>query len=66
LIGMFVAYGTPLSLATAAVLCYRVFQLGLPAILGGLCTLRIRKLLAGGLPREVVAARFAAVERRGS
>src|SRR4051812_17080485 len=43
LIGMFVAYGTPLDLATAAVLAYRVFQLGLPAILGGLCLLRIRR-----------------------
>ena len=31
---MFVAYGTPLSLAAAAVLAYRVFQLGLPAIFG--------------------------------
>jgi uncharacterized membrane protein YbhN (UPF0104 family) len=61
LIGMFVAFGTPLSLATAAVLGYRVFQLGLPAILGGLCMLRIRTLLAGELPRDVVAARFASV-----
>jgi uncharacterized membrane protein YbhN (UPF0104 family) len=61
LIGMFVAVGTPLSLATAAVLGYRVFQLGLPAILGGLCMLRIRQLLAGELPREVVEARFAGV-----
>jgi uncharacterized membrane protein YbhN (UPF0104 family) len=61
LIGMFVAFGTPLSLATAAVLGYRVFQLGLPAILGGLCMLRIRTLLAGELPRDVVVARFAAV-----
>jgi len=61
LIGMFVAYGTPLSLATAAVLGYRVFQLGMPAILGGLCMLRIRRLLAGELPRDVVAARFAGV-----
>jgi uncharacterized membrane protein YbhN (UPF0104 family) len=65
LIGMFVAFGTPLSLATAAVLGYRVFQLGLPAILGGLAMLRIRKLLGGELPRDAVAARFAAVERRG-
>lgn len=63
LIGMFVAFGTPLSLATAAVLGYRVFQLGLPASLGGLCLLRIRRLLAGELSTEAVAARFAAVER---
>ena len=34
LIGMFVVYGTPLGLATAAVLGYRVFQLGLPVVLG--------------------------------
>src|SRR5919199_37653 len=65
LIGMFVAFGTPLSLATAAVLGYRVFQLGMPAILGGLCMLRIRKLLAGELPRDVVAARFAGVGSDG-
>jgi uncharacterized membrane protein YbhN (UPF0104 family) len=65
LIGMFVAFGTPLSLATAAVLGYRVFQLGLPAILGGLSMLRIRKLLAGELSPELVAARFAAVQRGG-
>lgn len=46
LIGMFVAYGTPIDLAVAAVLAYRVFQLGLPAILGAVCLLRIRHLLA--------------------
>jgi uncharacterized membrane protein YbhN (UPF0104 family) len=64
LIGMFVAFDTPLALATAAVLGYRVFQLGLPAILGGICLLRIRTLLAGALSADVVAARFAAVERK--
>jgi uncharacterized membrane protein YbhN (UPF0104 family) len=64
LIGVFVAFDTPLSLATAAVLGYRVFQLGLPAILGGLCMLRIRTLLAGGLSTELVRARFAAVQER--
>jgi uncharacterized membrane protein YbhN (UPF0104 family) len=64
LIGMFVAFGTPLSLATAAVLGYRVFQLGLPAILGGLAMLRIRTLLAGELPRDAVEARFAGVAAR--
>jgi uncharacterized membrane protein YbhN (UPF0104 family) len=63
LIGMFVAFGTPLSLATAAVLGYRVFQLGLPAVLGGLSMLRIRRLLAGELSPEVVAARFADIHR---
>jgi uncharacterized membrane protein YbhN (UPF0104 family) len=47
LIGMFVAYGTPIGVATAAVLAYRVFQLGLPAILGGACLLRLRRYEAG-------------------
>jgi uncharacterized protein (TIRG00374 family) len=66
LIGMFVAFGTPLSLATAAVLGYRVFQLGLPAVLGGIAMLRIRSLLAGdAIPRDVVEERFAAVQRGG-
>ena len=46
LIGMFVVYGAPVDVATAAVLAYRVFQLGLPAILGALSMLRIRALLA--------------------
>ncbi|WP_306765001.1 lysylphosphatidylglycerol synthase domain-containing protein [Solirubrobacter soli] len=63
LIGMFVAYGTPLDLAAAAVLAYRVFQLGLPAIFGAFALLRVRHTLAHPPPREVVAARFAAVAR---
>ena len=41
LIGMFVAYGAPLGLAAAAVLGYRVFQLGLPAVLGAIGLFRI-------------------------
>jgi hypothetical protein len=62
---MFAAYGTPLDLATAAVLGYRVFQLGLPAILGGLCLLRIRSRLAANPSRDGVAARFSAVADDG-
>ena len=63
LIGMFVAYGTPLSLAAAAVLAYRVFQLGLPAIAGAVGLLRVRHTLAHPPPREIIEARFAAVAR---
>ena len=63
LIGMFVAYGTPFGLAAAAVLAYRVFQLGLPAIFGAFALLRVRHTLAHPPPREVIAARFAAVAR---
>ena len=58
LIGMMVVYGAPVSSATAAVLGYRVFQLGLPAVLGAVCLLRIGKVLADPPPREEVAARF--------
>lgn len=64
LIGMFAAYGTPLALAAAAVLAYRVFQLGLPAILGAISLLRIRHVLAHPPSREAVAAAFAQAEIR--
>jgi uncharacterized membrane protein YbhN (UPF0104 family) len=60
LIGMFVIYGTPADVATAAVLGYRVFQLGLPAVLGAISMLRIRKLLASEERRAEIAARWAA------
>lgn len=64
LIGMFVAYGTPLDSAAAAVLGYRVFQLGLPALLGALSLLQIRHVLAHPPSREAVAARFSAIATR--
>jgi hypothetical protein len=64
LIGMFVAYGAPLDLAAAAVLGYRVFQLGLPTLLGAISLLRIRYVLAHPPSREAVAARFAPAEQR--
>ena len=50
----------PVDVATAAVLGYRVFQLGLPAILGAISMLRIRKLLADDEARAEVAARWEA------
>jgi uncharacterized membrane protein YbhN (UPF0104 family) len=64
LIGMFAAYGTPLALAAAAVLAYRVFQLGLPAIFGAVSLLRIRYVLAHPPSREAVAAAFAQAQIR--
>jgi uncharacterized membrane protein YbhN (UPF0104 family) len=66
LIGMFVVYGAPADVATAAVLGYRVFQLGLPAILGAISMLRIRRALADESRRAEVAARFAARQARRS
>jgi len=41
LIAALALYGTPLAGAAAAVLAYRAFQLGLPALLGGLAVLRL-------------------------
>ncbi len=58
LIGAFVLYGSALAPATAAVLAYRVFQLGLPVLLGGVSLLRIRHHLQHGPPPEVVAANY--------
>ncbi len=46
LIGALALYGSPLALATAAVLAYRVVQLGLPAVLGSVAFLQLRHTLA--------------------
>jgi hypothetical protein len=45
LIGALALYGSPLSQATAAVLAYRVVQLGLPAIFGSIAFLQLRHTL---------------------
>jgi uncharacterized membrane protein YbhN (UPF0104 family) len=45
LIAALVLYGTPLAPAVAAVLAYRAFQLGLPALLGALALLRLPRVL---------------------
>lgn len=47
LIAALVLYGTPLAPAVAAVLAYRAFQLGLPALLGALAMLRLPGVLRG-------------------
>jgi uncharacterized membrane protein YbhN (UPF0104 family) len=46
LIGALTLYGSPLSQATAAVLAYRVVQLGVPAILGAVAFVQLRHTLA--------------------
>lgn len=58
LIGMFVVYGTPAAPAAAAVLAYRVFQLGLPAVFGFIAFDRIRRRLRDDEQTAAVAARF--------
>jgi uncharacterized membrane protein YbhN (UPF0104 family) len=65
LIGMMVVYGAPADAATAAVLAYRVFQLGLPAVLGALSMLRIRTFLSDEDRRARVAAAFAEAREAG-
>lgn len=46
LIGALTLYGSPLSQATAAVLAYRVVQLGIPAILGSIAFVQLRHTLS--------------------
>lgn len=46
LIAAFVLYGTPVAAATAAVVAYRAFQLGLPTLLGPIAFSRLRRTLA--------------------
>jgi uncharacterized membrane protein YbhN (UPF0104 family) len=65
LIGMMVVYGAPADVATAAVLGYRVFQLGFPAILGAISLLRIRAFLSDDSRREAIAQRFAEAHEAG-
>ena len=55
---MLVVYGAPAAPAAAAVLAYRVFQLGLPAIFGLLAFRQIRRRLADDEQTAAVAARF--------
>jgi uncharacterized membrane protein YbhN (UPF0104 family) len=45
LIGALTLYGSPLSQATAAVLAYRVAQLGIPALLGSVAFVQLRHTL---------------------
>ena len=47
LIAALALYGTPLAPAVAAVLAYRAFQLGLPALLGALAVVRLPTVLRG-------------------
>jgi len=58
LIGMLVVYGAPAAPAAAAVLAYRVFQLGLPAIFGLVAFGQIRRRLRDDELTAAVAARF--------
>ena len=46
LIGALVLYGSSLPQAAAAVLAYRLFQLGVPAVLGSVAFIRLRRTLS--------------------
>ncbi len=50
LIAAFALLGTPVGVAAAAVLAYRAFQLGVPAILGLAAFASLRRTLAGECP----------------
>jgi uncharacterized membrane protein YbhN (UPF0104 family) len=58
LVGTFVAYGSPVSLAIGAVLVYRTFHAGVPILLGLFGYADIRRLRRHSPPPEVVARRF--------
>jgi uncharacterized membrane protein YbhN (UPF0104 family) len=58
LIAMFAVFGTPVALATAAVLAYRLFQLGFPVVLGIFAFRDIRRRRRLAPPPEVVAERY--------
>jgi uncharacterized membrane protein YbhN (UPF0104 family) len=61
LIGAFALYGADLGTATAAVLAYRVFQLGIPIVLGVIGLLRIRARIGDEHQRAAIARQFADV-----
>ncbi|HWT92662.1 MAG TPA: lysylphosphatidylglycerol synthase transmembrane domain-containing protein [Solirubrobacteraceae bacterium] len=61
LVAMFVLCGTSLSAATAAVFAYRILQVGLPAALGMLASLDLRRLArTGPTPQEVAESQLTA------
>jgi uncharacterized membrane protein YbhN (UPF0104 family) len=59
LIGAMVLYGTPLPQAAAAVLAYRAFQLGIPAVLGVVAFLQLRRTLARSTQPAALCAQLA-------
>ncbi|HEX2128723.1 MAG TPA: lysylphosphatidylglycerol synthase transmembrane domain-containing protein [Solirubrobacterales bacterium] len=66
LVAAFALLGTPIAVSTAAVLAYRLFQLGVPAILGLAAFTQLRRRLAGedtavaaSLPRAALEPRTA-------
>lgn len=61
LVGLLAAYGAPASLALAAVLAYRLFQLAFPVVLGVVAFPRIRRRFRDGPPPGEVAARYASL-----
>ena len=55
LVAAFALLGTPIAVSTAAVLAYRAFQLGVPAILGLTAFARLRRRLGGEASVETPA-----------
>ena len=56
---MFVLCGSSLAAATAAVLAYRVFQLGVPAALGAAASFDLRRMIRTGPSPAEIAERHA-------
>ena len=66
LIGMFVLCGASLGAATAAVLAYRVVQLGVPAVLGMIASIDLRRMIRTGPTPAEIAERHANDPRMSS
>ncbi|HVL95859.1 MAG TPA: lysylphosphatidylglycerol synthase domain-containing protein [Solirubrobacteraceae bacterium] len=66
LIGMFVLCGASLGSATAAVLAYRVVQLGVPAVLGMIASIDLRRMIRTGPTPAEIAERHANDPRTSS
>ncbi|HWF55244.1 MAG TPA: lysylphosphatidylglycerol synthase transmembrane domain-containing protein [Solirubrobacteraceae bacterium] len=60
LIGALVLFGSPFSQAAAAVLAYRLFQLGVPAALGSVAFISMRRRLTGSAAPAVDCAPLSA------
>ena len=56
---MFVLCGSSLSAATAAVLAYRVVQLGVPAVLAVVASIDLRRMIRTGPSPAQIAERHA-------
>lgn len=66
LIAALALYGSPLSQAVAATLAYRVFQLGVPAVLGTIAFIGLRRSLSDSTAQAEICASLAQAQEAAS